>query len=324
MSNHLRTALAALALAAGGQLAAPTLVPTEARAQSGAAQTADGETEGATEDAAKDAAQILEQYDGSTVIATVGAREVTLSELIAARRELPPQSQNQPDEVLYDGLLNQLTAIEAYAQAGLDDDLDEDPALLAELEKIKRELVARNFFEKTLEEARAAIDDETAKARYDADIAKIETPEEVRARHILVKTEEEANAVKAEADGGADFAELAKEKSTGPSAPRGGDLGFFTAERMVPEFSAAAFALQAGEISEPVQTAFGWHVIKLEERRRQQPPSFEQVKERLVEALARERAQETLDAVRAERVQEAEARPPFAAIRDDALAPAAE
>ena len=104
---------------------------------------------------------------------------------------------------------------------------------------------------------------------------------EVHARHILVETEDEAKAIKAELEKGADFAELAKKKSKDPGASDGGDLGFFTKEQMVPEFSTVAFALEPGKISDPVKSQFGWHVIKVEEKRARKAPDFDQVKSQI-------------------------------------------
>jgi peptidyl-prolyl cis-trans isomerase C len=105
----------------------------------------------------------------------------------------------------------------------------------------------------------------------------------------LLETEEDAKAVIAELKGGADFAETAKAKSTGPSADNGGDLGFFTKGRMVPEFSEAAFAMKVGEVSStPVQTQFGWHVIKVDDRRQAPPPSFEESVDQLRDEGARQ------------------------------------
>ena len=102
--------------------------------------------------------------------------------------------------------------------------------------------------------------------------------QEVHARHILVETEDDAKAIAAELKKGADFAELAKKKSKDPGASDGGDLGFFTKDQMVPEFSAVAFTLEPGKISDPVKSQFGWHIIKVEEKRNRQAPAFEQVK----------------------------------------------
>ena len=113
---------------------------------------------------------------------------------------------------------------------------------------------------------------------YEEASKQITGEQEVRARHILVETEDEAKAVKAELDKGTDFAELAKKKSKDPGASDGGDLGFFTKEQMVPEFSTVAFALEPGKISDPVKSQFGWHIIKVEEKRSRKAPDFEQVK----------------------------------------------
>src|SRR5437868_10295561 len=113
---------------------------------------------------------------------------------------------------------------------------------------------------------------------YEEASKQITGEQEVHARHILVETEDEAKAVKAELDKGADFAELAKKKSKDPGASDGGDLGFFTKDQMVPEFSAVAFTLEPGKISDPVKSQFGWHVIKVEEKRNRKAPDFDQVK----------------------------------------------
>lgn len=313
MSTKLRLTRAARAAAAALMLTAAAAHTERALAQSGEAKPEGGQTA---------AAETLKEYAGDTVLATVGDKTITLADLIAARRNLPPQAQGQPDAVLFDGLLDQLISRELFAQQGEAQKLGEDPNIQKQLAEIKRELVGREFLERTLAKAREGVSEEDAKKRYEEEIAKLPKTEEVRARHILVKTEDEAKAIKAELDGGADFAELAKEKSTGPSKVQGGDLGFFTKERMVPEFSTAAFALEKGQVSDPVKTAFGWHVIKVEEKRTQEPPKFEDVKERLVEAMARENVQAELTKLREASVKSADKRPPVSAIREDALAPA--
>jgi peptidyl-prolyl cis-trans isomerase C len=139
-------------------------------------------------------------------------------------------------------------------------------------------------------EGKAATTDEAMKKVYDDAAKQIASEQEVRARHILVETEDEAKAIKAELDKGADFAELAKKKSKDPGASDGGDLGFFTKDQMVPEFSAAAFALEPGKISDPVKSQFGWHIIKVEEKRNRKPPEFDQVKSQ-IEAYVIRKAQ---------------------------------
>jgi peptidyl-prolyl cis-trans isomerase C len=127
-------------------------------------------------------------------------------------------------------------------------------------------------------EGKAATTDEAMKKVYAEAAKQIEGEQEVHARHILVESEDEAKAIEAELKKGADFAELAKKKSKDPGAADGGDLGFFTKDQMVPEFSTVAFALEPGKISDPVKSQFGWHVIKVEEKRNRKAPDFEQVK----------------------------------------------
>lgn len=147
----------------------------------------------------------------------------------------------------------------------------------------------------------ASITDEDARARFDKELAAATPEVEISARHILVKTLEEATAVIAELDKGADFVELAKEKSTGPSGPNGGDLGFFGAGQMVPAFETAAFALEPGAYTkEPVQTQFGFHVIKTEEKRDRPYPKFEEVSDNMRQVLLRERYLELVNVARAE------------------------
>jgi peptidyl-prolyl cis-trans isomerase C len=127
-------------------------------------------------------------------------------------------------------------------------------------------------------EGKAATTDDAMKKVYDDAAKQITSEQEVHARHILVATEDEAKAIEDELKKGADFAELAKKKSKDPGASDGGDLGFFTKDQMVPEFSAVAFALEPGKISDPVKSQFGWHIIKVEEKRNRKPPDFDQVK----------------------------------------------
>src|SRR5438477_6442772 len=123
---------------------------------------------------------------------------------------------------------------------------------------------------------------------------------EVHARHILVETEDDAKAVEEDLKKGADFAELAKKKSKDPGASDGGDLGFFTKEQMVPEFSSTAFSLEPGKISEPVKSQFGWHVIKVEEKRNRKPPPFDQVKPQIETYITRKAQADTVTKLRAE------------------------
>jgi peptidyl-prolyl cis-trans isomerase C len=122
---------------------------------------------------------------------------------------------------------------------------------------------------------------------YDEAVRSLAGQEEVRARHILVEGEDEAKAILEQLKGGADFATLAKEKSKDPGAAEGGDLGYFTKDQMVPEFADVAFKMYPGQLSNPVKTQFGWHVIKVEDRRTKQPPEFDKVKDQIEAFLTR-------------------------------------
>jgi peptidyl-prolyl cis-trans isomerase C len=135
---------------------------------------------------------------------------------------------------------------------------------------------------------------------YDDAAKQISGQEEVHARHILVPTEEEAKKIEEQLKKGADFAELAKKESKDPGASDGGDLGFFTKDQMVPEFSAAAFALEPGKISAPVKSQFGWHIIKVEEKRPRKPPEFAQVKPQIESFVTRKAQADYVAKLRAE------------------------
>src|SRR5262249_20547963 len=149
-------------------------------------------------------------------------------------------------------------------------------------------------------EAKAAVSDDAMHQLYDEAAKQMVGQQEVRARHILVKTEDEAKAIIAELKQGADFAELARQKSTDPGAAEGGDLGYFPKEEMVPECADAAFKLDKGQISEPVHTRFGWHVIKLEDKRERQVPGFDQVRDQLANHLVRKAQAELITKLRAD------------------------
>jgi peptidyl-prolyl cis-trans isomerase C len=181
-------------------------------------------------------------------------------------------------------------------------------------------------------EGKAANTDEAMKKVYEDASKQISGEQEVHARHILVETEDEAKAVKAELDKGADFAELAKKKSKDPGASDGGDLGFFTKDQMVPEFSEAAFKLEPGKVSDPVKSQFGWHIIKVEEKRNRKAPDFDQVKGQIETYVTRKAQAEYVEKLRKaatiERMDQAAATPatpaaPTDAAKDSKMAPPA-
>jgi peptidyl-prolyl cis-trans isomerase C len=213
-----------------------------------------------------------------TVLATVNGQDITVGHLIAARATLPEQYNQVPAEALFDGILLQLIQQTALAQT-----VESLPPLVSlTLENEARSLRAGEAIERDLQ---GAVTDEDVQAAYEASIADFEPQEEYNASHILVETEEEAIAVKETLDGGADFAATAREKSTGPSGPGGGELGWFGTGMMVPPFEAATIALEVGEISDPVQTQFGWHVIKLNDTRKNTPPTLDESRETLLREL---------------------------------------
>jgi len=172
--------------------------------------------------------------------------------------------------------------------------LGDDPAVIRQMAQARSRILEQTYLTKRIN---AAATEEKMRARYEAEKVHVKGADEVRASHILVETQEEADAIVAALNKGGDFAALAKEKSKGPSGAKGGDLGYFTKDKMVPEFANAAFALKVGEISAPVKTGFGWHVIKLVDRRQGQGPSFAKRAPELRQAIAQEVAEELLGAL---------------------------
>ena len=211
-------------------------------------------------------------------------------------QELDPQFEQLQGAQKQLAILSALIDVKSLAKKATADKMDQDEVFQKRLEFLKDRSLHNAYFQKNVI---ANISDEDVKARFEKEIAAIEPEQELRARHILVKTAEEANAIIAELDGGADFVELAKTKSTGPSGPQGGDLGFFGKGQMVPPFEAAAFALEAGAYTKaPVQTQFGFHVIKLEEKRDRPLPKFEEVQDQMRQVVLRERYLETVKEAR--------------------------
>ncbi|MEM5492787.1 peptidylprolyl isomerase [Hoeflea sp. AS16] len=236
--------------------------------------------------------------EADPVVATVAGVEILASELTLAEGDLDPQFARLPDEQRRVAALAAVIDIKTLARKAESEKLDQTEEF-KKLMAFQRDRALHNaIFKSTVVDP---VTDADIKARYEKEIAAVSPEEEISARHILLKTEDEAKAVIAELDGGKDFAELAKEKSTGPSAAQGGDLGFFTKGRMVPEFEAVAFTLKAGEYAkEPVQTQFGWHVIKVEERRETAPPAFEEVADQVRQVVMRERYGDLIKAARSE------------------------
>lgn len=232
------------------------------------------------------------------VVAKVGDTEIHESELVLAQGELDPQFDNVPAEQRRLAALAAVIDIKSLAQKAENEDLQETPEFKSQMNYLRDRTLHNALFKK---EVIDSITDEEVKARYDKEVAATAPEEEVKARHILLKTEDEAKDVISELEGGADFVELAKSKSTGPSASEGGDLGYFRKGRMVPAFEEAAFGLKKGEFTkEPVKSDFGWHVIQVEDRREAEAPAFEQVAPQIRQVLLREKYAELLETARSE------------------------
>jgi len=235
------------------------------------------------QDAAPAAAAPVAAVLPETVIATVAGSPITEADLSFAAEDLSQELQQMPPDQRKPFLLRVLIDMKVMAQAGAAAGMADTPLFQQRLEYLKDRSLRRAYF---AEQIAAGVTEEAVRAEYDTFVAGFTPAPEIRASHILVPTEEEAKAVKAQLDGGADFATLAKEKSIDPGAANGGDLGFFGAGSMVAPFEAAAFALtDIGQVSEPVESQFGWHVIRLEEKRESAPPEFEQVAPQLQQQL---------------------------------------
>ena len=208
-----------------------------------------------------------------TVVATVDGVDITLGQMMLVRMGLPQQYSQLPPDVLYNGILDQL-----IQQIVLEKSFDgEEPKIVTYA--IQNERHARMANEAINAFLADAVTEEQVQAAYDEQFAGEPGATEYKARHILVETEEEARAIIEELDGGADFATLAQEKSTGPSGPNGGDLGWFGPGMMVKPFEDATVGLEPGSYGkDPVQTQFGWHVILLEDKRDQAAPELEEVR----------------------------------------------
>src|SRR6202166_598003 len=270
----------------------------------------------------------LRAEDAKPVLAKVNATEIRQSDVALAEEELGPSLAQMDPATKKDNVLAFLIDMKIVAKAAEDKKVENNEDFKKRLAFTRNRLLMDSLL---ATEGKAATTDEAMKKVYDDASKQITGEQEVHARHILVETEDEAKAVKAELDKGADFAELAKKKSKDPGASDGGDLGFFTKDQMVPEFSTVAFALEPGKISDPVKSQFGWHVIKVEEKRDRKPPDFEQVKGQIETYVARKaqadyvaKLRETAKIERMDQPAEAAAKPdaPKPAAKDAKMAPA--
>lgn len=231
------------------------------------------------------AAYAADQSD--PVVAKVGDQEIHQSDLDLGIANLDPQLAQLPDDQKKLAALSAAIDVKAIAKVAEADGIQNTDDFKKRLEFLRERELHNAYFRKYVV---ATVTDDEVKARYEQEIKKIPPQEEVHARHILVKTEDEAKAIIKELDAGKDFAELAKAKSSDPNKSEGGDLGYFGKGRMVKEFEDAAFALNKGEYTKtPVKTQFGYHVIKVEDKRVAPPPPLEQVKDQIRQLVMRDK-----------------------------------
>lgn len=239
---------------------------------------------------------VLAQDAKDPVIATIDGIEVTQSDLKLALDNLDPQLAQLPDDQKKLAALSTVIDAKLIAEKARAEKIDDTADFKNRLEFIVDRELHNAYFKKHVVDV---VTDADVKARYDKEVSALPPVEEVRARHILVKTEDEAKTVIKELGEGKDFAELAKAKSTDPNKSDGGDLGYFKKGMMVPEFEQAAFAMAKGDVSkEPVKTQFGFHVIKVEDKRNAPPPAFEQVKDQVKQIVMRDKYMEVLKATK--------------------------
>ena len=218
------------------------------------------------------------------VIARVNGVDIKQSDLALAEEDVGADMQAASPEAKREHLISYLADIIMVTQAADKKNIADNPDFKRRLAFLRSKLLMGYELQ---QEAKTALTDEALKQTYDEAVKSMSGQEEVRARHILVEGEDEAKAIIDQLKGGADFAKLAKEKSKDPGAAEGGDLGYFTKDQMVPEFADVAFKMYPGQLSNPVKTQFGWHVIKVEDKRVKQPPEFEKVKDQIEAYLAR-------------------------------------
>jgi peptidyl-prolyl cis-trans isomerase C len=218
------------------------------------------------------------------VVARVNGVDIRQSDLQLAEEDVGADMQAATPEARREHLISYLADIIMVTQAADKKKLADNPEFKRRLAFLRNKLLMGYELQ---DEAKAAVNDETLHQTYNDAVKSMGGQEEVRARHILVESEDEAKALQEQLKNGADFATLAKEKSKDPGAAEGGDLGYFTKDQMVPDFADVAFKMYPGQVSNPVKTQFGWHLIKLEDKRTKQPPEFDKVKDQIEAFLTR-------------------------------------
>jgi len=231
----------------------------------------------------------------NAVVARANGVDIHESDLAFAEEEIGGNMPQMGPDQKRDYLITYLTDVIVLSQAAEQKKLGDDPNVQRRLAFDHNRVLMEALLQSV---GRAAVTDEAMHKVYDDATTQMQPEQEIHARHILVPTEDEAKAIEDQLKKGADFATLAKEKSKDPGAADGGDLGYFTKEQMVAEFSDVAFKLDKGQISDPVHTQFGWHIIKVEDKRLKPTPTFDQVKVQLENYVAHRAQAEMVDNLR--------------------------
>jgi peptidyl-prolyl cis-trans isomerase C len=226
--------------------------------------------------------------DANPVVAVVNGEEIRYDEVVESARQLPPQYQQQFQRI-FPALLDRMVDMELLGKAALDSDVEQTDAFEERMADLREQVAREVWLNQKIDDY---MTEERLRAAYETYKENNPPQQQVKASHILVEEKELAQDLIKQLDEGAEFAELASEHSTGPSGKQGGDLGFFGEGEMVKPFSEAAFQLEVGEVvDEPVETQFGWHVIKVTDKRTQEPNSFEEMEDQLRQQVRQEAVQ---------------------------------
>lgn len=215
--------------------------------------------------------------ESQEIVATVNGTPVYLSEVLDVARKTP-QLAELPFDMIYPKLLNEIVNGRVFEQAAVDAGLESNPAVESEIKRFRNHILAQTYLKNKVAELATP---DKLKELYIQEIKNFERPEEIHARHILVKTPKEAQDILIQLKAGADFKMLANTKSLDSESNNGGDLGYFQKNMMIADFSEPVFALKKGQISAPIKTPFGWHIVQVEDRRLVAPPAFEDVQDQL-------------------------------------------
>lgn len=231
------------------------------------------------------------------VVATVNGQQITQTDVDTFYAASPAKAQGLPKDVIQPAIIDQLISMKLIDEKVAASNIAENADVKKRVEEARTEILRDVWLE---QQVNKQLTDDKIKAEYEKFTKELSGEYEVKASHILVDTEEQAKAIIAELDKGADFTKLATEKSIGPSGKDGGSLGYFTKGAMVPAFSDVAFATAVGTYTkQPVQTQFGWHVIKVEDKRKIEPPAYDDVKDRIKVEASREILTKVIDELQA-------------------------